>query len=87
LEGLHVTISSTSKKEKVPRRPLVLPQPHAGTNTDQSPGPAGLLGQDSEKRPGKVKGLAAASTPRGDQRRAMAPSLVVFLAVSVFLHL
>jgi hypothetical protein len=51
-----------------------MPAARTGTNTDQSPGPAGLLEQDSEKRPGKVKVLAAASTLRGDQRCTMAAS-------------
>lgn len=54
--------------------PLFLPQPHAGarTGTDGSPGPAGLPGQEREKRGRKPKTLAAEGALLGDQRRTMA---------------
>lgn len=54
--------------------PLFLPQPHAGarTGTDGSPGPAGLPGQESEKRGRKPKTLATERTLLGYQRRTMA---------------
>lgn len=50
--------------ERAQEAALVLPQPHAGarTGTDWSPGPAGLPGQESEKRGGGSKALAAAGT-------------------------
>lgn len=70
----HQQQQQQQEGEGAQEAPLFLPQPHAGarTGTDGSPGPAGLPGQQKQKREREPKALAAADTLGGKQRRTMA---------------
>lgn len=64
----HQQLQQQEEREGAQEAPLFLPQPHAGarTGTNGRPGPAGLPGQQGEKRGREPKVLAEAGTLYGE---------------------